>query len=44
MVVSPKSRLSQAVFFSADCLPNLRINISYFLRNFSVANGLRALY
>jgi len=43
-VVSLESRLSQAVFFSADCLSDSRINISYFLRNFSVASGLRALY
>jgi hypothetical protein len=42
--VSPDSRLSQAVFFSADCLPDLRTNFSDILRNFYVASGLRALY
>jgi hypothetical protein len=42
-LVSSESRLSQAVFFSDDCLPNLGINISYFFGNSCVANGLRAL-
>jgi len=44
MVVSLESRLSQAVFFSADCLQNNHIIILYFLRYFRVANGLGALY
>ena len=43
-MVSQEMGLSQAVFFSADCLEKNPIIFSYFLRYLCVASGLGALY